>query len=195
MTGLFAAKQDLNIRKMISRMLGAAKFSDATFKELRDDPSATLQSLVLAPITGLCYGVGLSAFLFQAIGVSLNEAMLIVLLGLVSACIIALAWSATTYALVTRLFRRTIRYPNLARPFLFSWAPGPLLVLLAIPNPFASEAFRVVAIAWVAVASIFAVRYSSDLTVQQSMITFILSVLILVFALIAASSLLPFFFS
>lgn len=195
MTGLFAAKQDFNIRKMIGRMLGAAKFSSTTFKELRDDSSATFQSIILAPITGLCYGVGLSLFIFQAIGLSLNEAILVVVLGLVSACIIALTWSATTYAVVTRIFRRTISYPNLARPFLFSWTPGLLFILLAIPNPSVSDAFRAVATAWVAVSSIFAVRYSSDLTVQQSMITFILSVLILVFAVIIVSSLLPLFFS
>ena len=195
MTGLFAAKQDFNIKKMITRMLGAAKFNATIFRELRDDPGATFQALILAPITGFCYSVGLSLFIFQAIGLSLNEVILLVVLGLILACIIALTWSATTYAVVTRIFRRTISYPNLARPFLFSWTPGLLFILLAIPIPVVSDAFRAVATAWVALSSIFAVRYSSDLTVQQSMITFILSVLILVFALIIVSSLLPLFFT
>lgn len=195
MTGLFATKQDLSIREMITRMLGAARFKADTFTELRDNPRATLQSIVLVPLTGLCYGVGLSVFAFLNTGVSSSDAILLILLGLVAACVIALAWSATAFAVVTRLFRRPIGYANLARPFLFSWTPGVLLILLSVPDPVFSETSRVVATGWVAIASIFAVRYSTGLTVQQSMITFILSVFILLFLLILVDSLLPLFFT
>lgn len=195
MTGLFRAKQDLSLRTMISRMLGAAKFNGNTFKELRGNPSTTLQTLTLAPTIGLCYGVGLGVFIFLEAGLPLIEGVLLIILSLVSACIIAFLWSAITYALVTKLFRRTISYPNLARPFLFSWTPGLLFIMLSIPNPFVSEFFRVVATAWVAIASIFAVRHAAELTIQQSMMTFIISVLILVFALTLVDSLLPLFFA
>lgn len=176
-------------------MLGAARLNGDTFKELRDDPGATLQSIALVPVTGLCYGIGITGFIFIETGISLDEAILVILLGLVSASIIALTWSATNYVLVTRLFRKTISYRSLTRPFLFSWTPGLLLTLISVPNSSISEAFRAVATGWIAISSIFAVRYASGVSIQQSMIMFILSVLILLFGLATITSLIPLFFA
>jgi hypothetical protein len=195
MTGLFAAKQDLNIKRMVTYMIGAAKFNADTFKQLRDDSATTLQSIILVPIIGLCYGIGLGLNGFFVAGFSMNETVLVTLLSLVSAGIIAIIWSITTFLIVTKLFNRSIGYPSLTRPFLFSWTPGVLFIVLLSPNPIVSEGFRILATAWVGVASIFAVRHASGLTLQQSMITFIVSILILVFAQIVFESLLPLFFT
>lgn len=190
MTGLFTAKQDLNIKRIVTSMVGAARFNADILKQLRDDSTKSLQSILLVPLTGLCYGLGLGLNGFLVAGFSVNETVLVIVLGLISAGIIAIVWSSTNFLIVTKLFNRTIAYPNLTRPFLFSWTPGVLFILLLSPTPFVSEGFRTLATAWVGVASIFAVRHAGGMTLQQSMITFILSILILVFAQIAFESLL-----
>jgi len=113
----FATRQDLNVKKMLSRILNAARLDGDTFRELRDDSSATVQSVSLVAIIGLCYGAGLGFFGFFVAGISLLDVFTIILIGLLSAAIIAFVWSGTTFLIVTKLFRRTIGYWGLARPF------------------------------------------------------------------------------
>jgi Yip1 domain len=181
----FATKQDLTLKQMGSRMLRAARLDGETFRELRDDPSATAQSLLVVAIIGLCYGAGFGFFLA---GTSLLDVLTIVLLGLFSALAIAFVWSGITFLIVTRLFRRTIGYWGLSRPFFFSWAPGLLFILMSTPITIIFEIVRAVGVAWIGISSVFAVKYASGFSTQQSMLTFIVCVLLLV--LIA--SILPF---
>src|SRR5712691_7795325 len=93
MTWPFATRQDLNIKKMLSRVLNAPRLDGDTFRELRDDSSATVQSVSLVAIVGLCYGAGLGFFGFFVAGISLLDAFTIILIGLLSAVIIAFVWS------------------------------------------------------------------------------------------------------
>jgi hypothetical protein len=181
MTCPFATRQDLNLKKMIFRMLKAARRDGDTFRELRDDSSATVQSVSLVAIIGLCYGVGLGFFGFFVSGASILEVFTIILIGLFSAVIIGFVWSGTTFLIVTKLFRRTIGYWGLARPFFFSWAPGVLFILMSSPIPIMSEIIRAVGTAWIGVTSVFAVKHAAGFSVQQSMLTFIVSVLVLIF--------------
>jgi hypothetical protein len=189
MTWPFATRQDLNLRRMISRMLKAARFNGDTFRELRDDSSATVQSVSLVAIIGLCYGAGLGFFGFFVTGISLLDAFTIVLIGLFSAVIIAFVWSGTTFLIVTKLFRRTIGYWGLTRPFFFSWTPGLLFILMSSPIPVISEIIRVAGTAWIGVASVFAVKHAAGFSAQQSMLTFIIGVLVLIFILTFIQSL------
>src|SRR2546426_685822 len=85
----FATRQDLNVKKMLSRILNAARLDGDTFRELRDDSSATVQSVSLVAIIGLCYGAGLGFFGFFVAGISLLDVFTIILIGLLSAVIIA----------------------------------------------------------------------------------------------------------
>jgi hypothetical protein len=189
MTWPFATRQDLNLRRMISRILKAARFNGDTFRELKDDSSATVQSVSLVAIIGLCYGTGLGFFGFFVTGISLLDAFTIVLIGLFSAVIIAFVWSGTTFLVVTKLFRRTIGYWGLARPFFFSWTPGLLFILMSSPIPVISEIIRVAGTAWIGVASVFAVKHAAGFSAQQSMLTFIIGVLVLIFILTFIQSL------
>src|SRR4029077_773202 len=173
----FATKQDLNLKQMGSRMLRAARLDGETFREIRDDPSATAQSLLVVVIIGLCYGVGFGFFLA---GASSRDVLTIVLLSLFSALAIAFVWSGTTFLIVTRLFRRTIGYWGLSRPFFFSWAPGLLFVLMSSPIVLLFEVIRAVGAAWIAISSVFAVKHAAGFSTQQSMLTFIICVLLLV---------------
>jgi hypothetical protein len=176
-----ATRQDLNLKRMISRMLKAGRLDGNTFRELRDDASATVQSLSLVAIIGLCYGAGLGLFGFFAAGISILEIFTILLIGLFSALIIAFVWSGITFLIVTKLFRRTIGYWGLARPFFFSWAPGLLFILMSSPIPLIFDIIRAAGTAWIGVASVFAVKHAAGFSVQQSMLTFIASVLALIF--------------
>ena len=177
MTGLFATTQDFNLKKMGSRMLRAARLDGETFRQLRDDPSATAQSLLVVAIIGLCYGAGFGFFLA---GTSLLDVLTITLIGLFSALVIAFVWSGTTFLIVTRLFRRTIGYWGLSRPFFFSWAPGLLFVLMSGPITILFEVIRAVGVAWIGISSVFAVKHAVGFSTQQSMLTFIICVILAV---------------
>ena len=185
MTGLFATTQDFNFKKMGSRMLRAARLDGETFRQLRDDPSATAQSLLVVAIIGLCYGAGFGFFLA---GTSLLDVLTITLIGLFSALVIAFVWSGTTFLIVTRLFRRTIGYWGLSRPFFFSWAPGLLFVLMSGPITILFEVIRAVGVAWIGISSVFAVKHAVGFSTQQSMLTFIICVILVVLIV----SILPF---
>jgi hypothetical protein len=189
MTWPFAIRQDLNLKRMISRMLKAARLDGDTFRELRDDASTTVQSISLVAIIGLCYGAGLGFFGFFVAGISILEIFTIILIGLFSAVIIAFVWSGITFLIVTKLFRRTIGYWGLARPFFFSWAPGLLFLLMSSPIPVVSEIIRAAGTAWIGVASVFAVKHAAGFNAQQSMLTFIIGALVLIFILTFIQSL------
>lgn len=188
MNGPFGVKQDLNPKKMIARIVGAARLSGKTFNELRDDPTTTIQSISLVPAIGLCYGGGLGLFGYLVAGFSLAETLLITLVGVLAAGVIGFLWSGITFMIVTKLFHRTIGYWGLARPLFFAWAPGLLFIFLSSPDPAVSELFRIVTSAWVAIASIFAVKHAVGFSVQQGMMTFIIAILILVLALLVFES-------
>lgn len=161
-------------------MLRAARLDGETYRELRDDPSANAQSILLVTIIGLCYGAGFGFFLA---GTSLVDVLKITLISLFSAILIAFVWLDTTFIIVTKLFRRTIDYWGLSRPFFFSWAPGILFLLMASPDPILFEIVRAVGAAWIGIANVFAIKHAAGFSVQQSMLTFIMCILILVLIL------------
>ena len=181
MTGRFATRQDLSLRRMGYRMLRAARLDGATFRELRDDPSTTAQSMFLAGIVGLCYGAGLGLFGYFNGDFSALGTFVVTLTGLVAGISIAFLWSWTTFLIVTRLFRRKIAYSQLARPFLFAWSPGLLFIFMVTPNPVISEISRAVGTVWIVVANVFAVKNAVGISIQQSMLTFIASIVSLIF--------------
>jgi len=185
MTGPFATTQDFNLKKMGSRMLRAARLDAETFRKLRDDPGVTAQSVLVVAIIGLCYGAGLGFFLVRT---SLLDVLTITLIGLFSALVIAFVWSGTTFLIVTRLFRRTVGYWGISRPFFFSWAPGLLFILMSTPITIVFEIVRAIGAAWIGIASVFAVKHAAGFSTQQSMLTFIICVLLLVLIV----SILPF---
>src|SRR2546427_9145663 len=158
LTPYSGSKQDFNLRRMGSRMLKAARFNGDTFRELRDDPTGTAQSLSLVAMVGLCYGAGLGLFGFFAAGISLLEILTITLIGLLAAIVIALAWSVTSLLIVRKLFRGNIGYWAFARPFFFSWAPGLLFILMSGPVPILFEIVRATSTVWIGIASVFGVK-------------------------------------
>jgi hypothetical protein len=161
-------------------MVKAARFNGDTFRELRDDSSATAQSLSLIAIVGLCYGAGIGLFGFFIAGISMLEILTITLIGLLAAIVIALVWSVTSILIVRRLFRVRIAYWALARPFFFSWTPGLLFILMSGPIPIVFEIVRATGTVWIGIASVFAVKNAAGISTQQSMLSFIASTVSLI---------------
>jgi hypothetical protein len=181
MTWPFATRQDLNLKKMVSRMLKAARLNGDTFRELRDDPSATVQSVSLVVIIGLSYGVGLGLAGFFIAGTSLLDTFTIILIALFSAIIIALVWLGMAFLIITKVFRRRIGHSALARPFFFSWSPGLLFIFMSVPTPAVSNITRTVGTAWIVIANVLAVKNSAGISTPQSMLTFMVSAISLIF--------------
>jgi hypothetical protein len=174
-TGPSDSRQDFNLRRMGSRIVKAARFNGETFRELRDDPSATAQSVSIIAIVGLCYGVGLGLFGFFFVGISSLEILTITLISLTTSILIALVWSVTSLLIVRKLFRRSIGYWSFARPFFFAWTPGLLFILMSAPIPIVLEVVRATSTVWIGIASVFAVKNAVGISTQQSMLTFITS--------------------
>jgi len=162
-------------------MLKAARLNGESFRELRDDPSATAQSVSIIAIIGLCYGAGLGLFGFFIAGIFVLETLTITMISLLATIFIALVWSGTTLLIVTKLFGRRIGYWGLARPFFFSWSPGLLFILMSTPIPIVFEIVRATSAAWIGIASVFAVKNVVGISTQQSMLTFIASTVSLIF--------------
>jgi len=162
-------------------MLKAARLNGDTFRELRDDPSTTVQSVSVVAMIGLCYGAGLGLFGYFSGGFSVLGTFTVALTGLFAGISIAFAWSGITFLIMTRLFRRKIAYSQLARPFFFSWSPGLLFIFMLIPSPVVSDIARALGTLWTVVANVFAVKNAVAVSAQQSMLTFIISIVLLTF--------------
>ena len=177
----FTTSQDLSLKKMGSRMLKVAKLDGETSRELRDDPSATAQSVSLVAIIALSYGAGWSLFGYLVGDISILGLFRVTLTNFAAGLGIAVFWSGTSFLIVTKLFRRTVSYMGLARPFFFSWSPGLLFIFMSAPIPAVSDAFRAVGTAWIVIANLLAVKNAVGISIQQSMVTFIISAVLLVF--------------
>src|SRR5215472_11947022 len=129
---------------MAVRMERAARLKRDTFEQLRDDPSATAQALLVIPIVGTCYGAGFGLFGYLVAGFTALETVLVTLVGLLGSLIIAFIWSGTTFLVVTKIFHQPISYASLARPFFFAWSPGIVFVLTLTPILVLSDLARVV---------------------------------------------------
>jgi hypothetical protein len=173
-------------------MVKAARFNAETFRELRDDLSATAQSVSIIVIVGLCYGAGLGLFGFFVVGVSSLEILTITLISLTASILIALVWSVTSLLIVRKLFRRSIGYWSFARPFFFAWTPGLLFILMSAPIPIVFEIVRATGTVWIGIASVFAVKNAVGISTQQSMLTFITSTVSLLFVGAVVLSLIQF---
>lgn len=149
------------------------------FEQLRDDPSATTQALLVIPIVGICYGAGFGLFGYFVAGFSVFETLLVTLIGLLGSFIVAFIWSGTTFLVVTKLFHQPIAYASLARPFFFAWSPGIIFILTLTPFPFLSDLARAIGTAWMIIASVYAVKHSVKFSTQNSLLTFIISALVL----------------
>jgi hypothetical protein len=164
-----------SFRLMLSRMSGAARLRGKVFRALREDHDATGQSLVVLAIAGLSFGLG---FAFS-LGADLGATLIGGIFGVAASILLGFVWTSLTFIVGTRLFRGSTSYWGLARPLFFSTSPGLIFLLTLVPNVSVQEIFRVLGIAWMAIAGVSAVKNALGFDSQRGFMTFIVVAFIL----------------
>lgn len=152
-------------------MLKAARLDRETFLLLKQNEKANTEALGVVALTGVCYGLGFSIFT----GAGLSGALLGATVGALAGILVAIVWVSLTFLIGTKLFGGEADYWGLARPFFFSWSPGVLFLLTSVPIPLFSRVASGVATGWIIIASVVAVKNSTGLDNQRSLLTFILT--------------------
>lgn len=159
-----------SLRIMFRRMIGVAKLNGSVVRSLREDAGATGQSLVVLAIVGLSFGLGFAV----SLGLNSSEILLGGVIGVVSSTVVGFVWLSLSYLIGTRLFRGTISYWGLARPIFFSSSPGVIFLLTLIPVASVEVLARAVGLAWIALASVSAVKNAFGFDNQRGFLTFII---------------------
>jgi Yip1 domain len=165
------------LRTILYRMARSARLDGKMFRSLKEDTKANRQSILVLGIAGLLFGIG-TAF---SLGVDLYGVLVVAGLGAVATILIGFIWLTLTYLVGTRILGGTSSYWGLARPFFFSFSPAPLLLLMLIPTWPVPQLALSVAVAWISVASVIAVKNSLGIDSQRSLIAFILVALLIIF--------------
>lgn len=176
-----------------SLMLRAARFNGETFLELKNDEALTGQAFGVLTLVSLFYGIGFTTMNLLGPGsLTLTGFLLGVLTYMIWFLVTMLIWSITAFVVGTKLFRGVTTFKGLLRPLFFSTVPGLLFILMVIPITLASQIIFAVAWGWTIVAGVFAVKNAMGFSIQLSMLTFVIYVI--VFSVMASEiflSLLP----
>jgi hypothetical protein len=159
---------------MVDRMVKSAKLDNTNFLLLKEDPTATGQALVVLALAGICFGIGFT----MSVGVRSIWVLLGAVLGAGISIVLGFVWVSLTFLVGTRIFRATSDYWSLARPMFFASSPGLVFLLMSIPVSSIADIARAVAVAWIAISTIIAVKAALGIDSQRSLLTFILVTLI-----------------
>ena len=156
-------------------MLKVFLFNSETYLELRDDENATGQGVAALFLVALSYAVGFALFigpleLYSLLVGVISQVILSMLAGLI--------WAGTAFLVSTKLLRGKAKFWQVARPLLFSYAPGVFFVLIAIPvEPF-YLAVTVAVFVWMIVGGVVALKNAVGFGYDRSMLTYIVGFLI-----------------
>jgi hypothetical protein len=167
-----------SFRLIAYRMVRSARLDGAMFRSLREDSSATGQSVVTLALAGLSFGLGFTA----SVGYDLYGVLLGGIVGIGLGLLIGFLWLSLTYLVVTRLFKGASSFWSLGRPLFFASSPGLVFLLMLIPAPPVPDAVRDVGLAWIALANVFAVKNAMGFNNERSFITFIIVAFVLLVA-------------
>jgi len=171
---------------MIDRMVKSARLDRDTFLDLKDDPSATRQALIVLSLAGASFGLGFASLIGYRTVVPL---LLGVAFGAIFSIVLGFVWLSLTFLVGTRIFHGTSDYWSLGRPIFFAASPGLVFLIMVIPVSIVPDIARAVGIAWIAISTVFAIRAALGLDSQRSLLTFILVALIVLIGYGLVSSL------
>lgn len=134
------------VRPLMQRMIGAAKLDIHTFDEVMRDDSATLQAAIVVTIVAVA----------QAIGAASKGGPGIVG-GLVPAFAGWILWSGVAYLIGNGLFGATATWGELLRTLGFAQTPSLLGVLAIVPG--VAGLVDAVVGAWLLITGIVAIRH------------------------------------
>lgn len=170
------------IRQLGSRIYRIARFDQETFRELKEDRTATGQAVAVLLLVGLSYGLGFSIFNgLQKSSLSLNFVISQTIANMIITDFAVFVWSATVFLVGTKLFQGRTGYWQLARPLFFSTAPGTLFILIAIPFSLIIVTAAVIASAWIVSAEFVALKSAMGFNTQRALLTSVVGLLILAF--------------
>jgi hypothetical protein len=165
-----------------SRITRIARFDNDTFRELKEDKTATGQAVAVLLLVGLFYGLGYSIFTgIQKSILSPNYVISQTLANMIITDFAIFVWSATVFLVGTKLFQGKTGYWQLARPLFFSTAPGILFILIAIPFSPIIIIAAIIASAWIVSAEFVALKNAMGFNTQRALLTSIVGLLILAF--------------
>jgi hypothetical protein len=168
--------------QLATRIIRIARFDKDTFRELKEDKSATGQAVSVLLLVGLFYGFGYSVFTgIQKSILSPDFVISQTLANMIITDFAIFVWSATVFLVGTKLFQGKTGYWELARPLFFSTAPGILFVFIAIPLWPIIIAAAVIASAWIVSAEFVALKSAMGFNMQRALLTSVIGLLILVF--------------
>ena len=175
------------MEQLYQRMVGAAKLNLATFREVEEDTTATMQAAVVVVLVAVASGIG-NLSISGPFGLLRG-----ILAGLFGWALLA----ALTYWIGTRLLalpETKADWGQLARTLAFAQSPGILFVLgvLGFAVSFLGSIFLFLVSVWVLIASVIAVRealdYGNDTIRAFAVVILAYIPYILVFVLLSAIS-------
>jgi hypothetical protein len=170
------------LRELSSRIIRIASFDKDTFRELKEDKSATGQAVAVLLLVGLSYGLGFSIFDgLQTNRLSPNQLISSTIANMIFTDFAAFIWSATVFLVGTKLFQGKTGFWELARPLFFSAAPGVLFIIIAVPIRAIIIATTIIASAWIVSAEFVALKSAMGFDTQRALLTSVVGLLILIF--------------
>lgn len=141
--------------QLIARMIRAAKLEHSLYEEVANEQYATRQAWMVVLLSSLAAGIGAA----PSTGLG----------GLVASAVVALlawyVWVFVAYIIGVKLFpmpQTAVRHREVWRAFGFASAPGVLRALGAVPG--LTGSVFLVAVVWMLVASVVAVRQALNYT-------------------------------
>ncbi len=183
----------LQLGLMWSRMKKATRLDHQGVLELKEDMTATGQAVAVLVLAALAYGIGYTAQTqFQGHNLSIYGIIVGSLTYLVTVCFAAFVWSATVFLVGTKLFQGKTSYWELARPLFFASSPFLLFLLIVVPIPpiivqgnvpvyWFQGTVAVVAVIWLFLSQVFALRQVMGLSLRRTVLTVAVGLLILAF--------------
>lgn len=169
---------------MFRRIVGVALLNGSVFRSLKEDTGATGQSMLVLVVVGLSFGLGFAT----SLRADLTGILLGGVVGGVASFVLGFVWLSLSYIVGTRLLRGSTTYWGLARPLFFSSSPGLVFLLAIIPVTPVQEICRAVGLAWIAIASVSAVKNALGFDSQRGFMTFIIVtvIVLIVYGLISS---------
>src|SRR5947199_10802192 len=112
------------IQQLGSRIIRTARFDKDTFRELKEDRSATGQALAVLLLVGLSYGLGFSIFSgLQTKSLSPSQLISGTIANMIFTDFAAFIWSPTVFLVRPKLFQAKTGICELDRPLFLSAPP------------------------------------------------------------------------
>lgn len=167
---------------MWSRIKRVSLLDRTEILELKENKTATGQSIAVLIFTALSIGIGSTVlYEFQHNSVSAYGLIVGALQGIITGCFAAFVWSGTLFLVGTKLFQGKTGFWELARPMFFAASPALLFILVAIPVSIFYQSVAIVVALWVVVLQGFVLKQVMGFDARRTVLTLAVGFMILLF--------------